>query len=237
MSSYGQFCPVSKAAEVFAERWTPLVVRELLMGSHRFSDLRRGVPLMSPTLLSQRLKSLEAAGIIEARQSADRHGREYHLTPAGEEFRPIVEALGAWGVRWARNERDIERDPAILMWDMRRRLAVDRFPDGRTVVLFNFPDATKGKRAWWLVVTGGEVDLCLSDPGYPVDLQVTSRVQSMIDVWSGDERIGDAIRSEAIALEGPWRLRQAFPSWLLLSVFAGVPRPESESRRRLVRPR
>jgi DNA-binding HxlR family transcriptional regulator len=237
MSSYGQFCPVSKAAEVFAERWTPLVVRELLMGSHRFSDLRRGVPLMSPTLLSQRLKTLEAAGIVEAREVPDRHGREYHLTAAGEEFRPIVEALGAWGVRWARNERDIERDPAILMWDVHRRLALDRFPEGRTVLLFSFADAPKGKRAWWLVVAGGEVDVCLTDPGYPVDLHISARVQSMIDVWSGDVRAADAIRGEEIALDGPRRLRQAFPSWLLLSVFAGVPRPESKSPRRLARMR
>jgi hypothetical protein len=112
------------------------------------------------------------------------------------------------------------------MWDVHRRLALDRFPEGRTVLLFSFADAPKGKRSWWLVVTGGEVDVCLTDPGYPVDLRITARVQSMIDVWSGDVRAADAIR------EGARRLRQAFPSWLLLSVFAGVPRPGEATRPR-----
>lgn len=225
-SSYEQFCPVSKASEVFAERWTPLVIRELLMNSHRFNDLRRGLPTMSPTLLSQRLKTLEAAGIIESRAVPDRHGREYYLTAAGEEFRPIVLALGEWGTRWARTDpHKAGRDPSLLMWDMRRRLNLDRFPPGRTVVMFDFPDALRGKRSWWLVVSGDDVDLCLSDPGFEVHLRVTTRVQPMIDVWTGDVRANDAISEGTIVLDGPRNLRQAFPSWLLLSVFAMVPRP------------
>jgi DNA-binding HxlR family transcriptional regulator len=230
MSTYGQYCPVSQAISVFGERWTPLVIRELLMGSHRFNDIRRGVPLMSPTLLAQRLRTLEAAGIVETR-SVERV-REYHLTEAGEEFRSIVEALGAWGVRWSRTEHEIERDPSLLMWDVHRRLALDRFPPGRTVLLFNYPDAPKGKRTYWLAVDGDEVDVCLADPGYPVDLRITARVQSMVDVWAGNLRIADAIRNEQIVLEGPRKLQQAFPSWLLLSIFADVPRPDPARRTR-----
>jgi DNA-binding HxlR family transcriptional regulator len=228
MSSYEQFCPVSKASEVFAERWTPLVIRELLMGSHRFNDLRRGLPTMSPTLLSQRLKSLEAAGIIESREAPDRHGHEYFLTEAGEEFRPIVLALGEWGTRWARSDiRKADRDPALLMWDMRRRLNLDRFPPGRTVVLFEFTDAHKDKRRWWLIVGEDDVDLCLSDPGFEVDLRIVTRVQHLIDVWSGERRLVDAIADGTIVLEGERRLQRALPSWLLLSVFATVPRPRT----------
>jgi DNA-binding HxlR family transcriptional regulator len=226
MSSYDQFCPVSKAAEVFAERWTPLVIRELLMGSHRFNDLRRGVPTMSPTLLSARLKTLEAAGIIESREAPDRHGREYFLTDAGEEFRPIVEALGAWGARWVQSDlQKPDRDPSLVMWDMRRRLNLDRFPPGRTVVRFEFPDAHRDKRYWWLVVGDDDVDLCLSDPGFDVDLSVRTQVQRLIDVWSGNARLSDATADGTIVVEGPTRLQRALGSWLMLSFFAHVPRP------------
>lgn len=233
MSTYGQYCPVSQAISVFGERWTPLIIRELMMGSHRFNDIRRGMPLMSPTLLSQRLRRLEQEGVIESCPVPERHGRDYHLTPAGEDFRPIVEALGAWGIRWAKGERGVERDPALVMWDMRRRLDLDRFPPGRTTIMFDYPDALKGKRYWWLVVNSGdpEPDLCLRDHGYPVDLKVTMRVQTMVTIWAGDLRIGDAIRNQSLVMEGPQRLQRAFPSWLKLSMFASVPRPTDADRR------
>lgn len=229
MSAYGQFCPVAKAAEVFAERWTPLVIRELLCGSHRFNELRRGVPLMSPTLLSQRLKTLEMAGIVECRRS-ESGVTEYHLTPAGEEFRPVVEMLGMWGQRWAKKDvRPEDRDPALLVWDIHRRLNVDAFPDKRPVVGFHFPDAVKEKRYRWLVVNDGNVDVCLADPGYGVDLVVRSSVRAMVDVWMGDRPLSDALRSGAIVLEGPAKLRRAFPSWLQLSLFAPVARPPARA--------
>ena len=138
MKGYGQFCPVAKGAEVFAERWTPLVLRELLCGSTQFSDLHRGVPLMSRSLLSLRLKQLEQIGVVERKHGPQ--GPQYHLTPAGRDFAPIVRRLGEWGQRWFRSRyvRD-ELDVTLLMWDMRRGIKVDAFPTGRTCVQFDFP--------------------------------------------------------------------------------------------------
>src|SRR3954453_45254 len=127
MATYGQFCPVAMAAEVLTERWTPLIVRELLCGSTRFNDLRRGVPLMSPSLLSKRLKTLERVGVVE------RDGADYRLTPAGGELRPLIEALGVWGQRWSRGDVEAKHyDASLLMWDIHRSIAMDRLPPERT---------------------------------------------------------------------------------------------------------
>lgn len=220
---YGQFCPVAKAAEIVTERWTPLVLRELLMGSRRFNDLRRGVPLMSPSLLSQRLKALERAGVITRR--TDGAHPAYQLTPAGHELRPIIEMLGVWGQRWVRTgvgTADTDLDASLLMWDMRRGIEAPTLPN-RVVVRFDFPDAGPGKKAWWLVIDGA-VDLCLTDPGYHVDLRVRTDVRTMTAVWMGDIAFGEAVRTGALTLEGPRTLQRQFPGWLKLSVFANVPR-------------
>src|SRR6185295_17346767 len=152
MLDYGQFCPVARAAEIFGERWTPLVVRELLCGSTHFNDIRRGVPRMSATLLTQRLRKLEEVGVLLRVRGED--GWEYRLTPAGEELRPIVLAIGHWGARWigSRLQRD-QLDAGFLMWDIRRFARMDRFPrDRRVVIHFRFTDAPRGEMAWWLVV-------------------------------------------------------------------------------------
>jgi DNA-binding HxlR family transcriptional regulator len=149
MPTYGQFCPVAMASEVMTERWTPLVVRELLCGSTRFNDLRRGVPLMSPALLSKRLKTLERVGVVE------RKGSEYHLTPAGQELRGVIEALGVWGQRWARGDV-IEKgyDASLLMWDIHRNIDVEKTPDNRVVVYFHLLGSTDKKSRFWLVLEG-----------------------------------------------------------------------------------
>ncbi len=161
MSTYGQFCPVAMASEVLTERWTPLVVRELLCGSTRFNDLRRGVPLMSPSLLSKRLKTLERVGVVE------RDGADYHLTPAGEELRPVIEALGVWGQRWARGDVEAKHyDASLLMWDIHRNIVTDRLPDGRIVVHFHLAGSSDNKSHFWLVLEPGTADLCIiTDPG------------------------------------------------------------------------
>jgi DNA-binding HxlR family transcriptional regulator len=217
MRGYGQFCPVAQAAEVITERWTPLVIRELLSGSHRFNDIQRGVPLMSPALLTKRLKTLELCGIIERRSLAG-GTHEYHLTQAGEELRPWVELMGVWGQRWVRRPLTPEEaDPALLMWDMRRSINVERLPDKRVVVRFDFRGAPKGKRSWWLVLDRPEPDLCLRDPGFGVALTVRTDAVAMASVWVGDLDLAGAIRSRLIVLEGPSRLRRAFPGWLSLS--------------------
>lgn len=220
--SYGQFCPVARAAEIFAERWTPLVLRELMCGSHRFSDLARGVPLMSPSLLSQRLRELTDAGIIERRSVTAGRGYEYHLTRAGEALRPVVEGLGLWGYQYLRNDLSkAELDPAYLMWDVRRCLDVSAFdPAARIVVRFDLGGAPAKKRRWWLVVFGGAVDLCLKPPGHEVDLHVAAPLRTLVDVWLGTVDLRQAIRAGEIALEGPRKLVRSFPSWFGPSLFA-----------------
>ena len=218
---YGQFCPVAKAAEVLAERWTPLVVRELLEGSTRFNDLHRGVPLMSRSMLSLRLKQLEDAGVVTRNNGAT--GLEYHLTDQGKEFAPIVHLLGEWGQRWYRTDfsRD-ELDVGLLMWDMRRRVHPEYFPSGRTTVQLSFSDVPVGKRNWWFVSATSEVDMCPIDPGFEVDLYVTTDLKTLTRIWMGDLTFTAAQVSGAIELEGPNALRQQFDKWLGCSAFAEV---------------
>lgn len=227
MSRYGQFCPVAKAAEVLAERWTPLVVRELLCGSTTFSDLKRGVPLMSRTLLTTRLRELERSGIVERRPAKGRSPHTYHLTPAGEELRPLVMGMGEWGQRWARAHvtRD-DLDPTLVMWDMRRSIAMDLVPDRRTVVNFVFSDVAKNvPKRTWLVMDPPDVDVCYKDPGYEVDLIVTTPLARLIEIWMGDVSFGETLRDGSLRIDGQRQLVSRFPSWLRLSAFAGVERP------------
>lgn len=223
MKRYGQFCPVAKAAEILTERWTPLVVRELLLGSRQFNDLRRGVPLMSPTLLSQRLKTLQDAGIVVRRRGED-GGFEYQLTEAGRELRPVIELIGTWGHRWLEPKLTKEElDPALVMWDIRRRIHVGRLPAKRTVILFEFASAPASKRRWWLVADG-EVDLCLKNPGFDVDLTVQTDVRTLTLIWLGHLSLDHAIQTRKLAIEGPPGLKSQLGSWLMLSIFAAVDR-------------
>ena len=165
---YGQFCPVAKAAEILAERWMPILVRELLAGSHHFSDLRRGIPLISPATLSQRLRELVDAGVLDRARAEGQSGRvEYCLTEAGEELRPIIRSFGVWGERWARREiRREEIDPHLLMWAMHRRLNLKELPAHRVVLQFEFPDVEIRARRFWYVIDQGHVDVCLKNPGH-----------------------------------------------------------------------
>lgn len=217
--SYGQFCPVAQAAEVVAERWTLLVLRELILGSKRFNDLRKGVPLMSPALLSLRLKELEDAGVIAKR--AKGKISEYELTRAGQELRPVIEMLGLWGHRWlARDVKKEELDPALLMWDVRRRVDPDALPAGKHfVVEFELFGVPQKKSRWWLVFEDGEVDLCLKSPGHEVDFYVSGHIRALVEAWMGHLDLRQAIRSQAIRLEGPKELVKSFPQWFKLSVF------------------
>jgi DNA-binding HxlR family transcriptional regulator len=228
MKGYGQFCPVAKAAEIVAERWTPLVLRELLCGSRRFNDLHRGVPLMSRTLLAERLEQLEHAGIVRSVPRPRGRGRDYYLTPAGEELRPLIERLGEWGQRWARAQIGrSELDPGLLMWDIHRRVNVDALPSKRVVVRFDFrgvPTIMRCPRTWWLVLERRQVDLCLKDPGYLVDIVVSADLRALTRVWMGDVRLAETVRDGLIRLDGPRSLVRAFPTWLTLSSFASVER-------------
>jgi DNA-binding HxlR family transcriptional regulator len=223
MKGYGQFCPVAKAAEILTERWTPLVLRELICGSTRFNDLRRGVPLMSSSLLSQRLKFLEQEGVIERRTARAGRGFEYHLTDAGRELEPLIMRMGEWGARWVPSRLGPEdRDVALLMWDMRRCVKPENFPRRRTVVAFEFTDAPRNKRRWWLVSEATEADLCLTDPGYEVDLFVVTDVRTMTAVWTGDLSLEAATASGALEAHGPTDLCRRLSAWLGLSAFAPI---------------
>ena len=221
MKGYGQFCPVAKATEVLGEKWTPLIIRELITDDQSFNSLRKGVPLMSPSLLSSRLKSLESSGVIE-RNKTDK-GVIYSLTQAGEEIGPIIEQLGVWGQRWARSDlskKDL--DPSLLMWDAHRRIDTSHFPDERTVLRFEFVDYPSKLRLWWLVVTGEEVDICLKDPGHEVNLFIQSTLKTMTQIWVGDLSVKKARRDKLLHLAGDTALRSSMSSWIGCSLLAHI---------------
>jgi DNA-binding HxlR family transcriptional regulator len=220
LHSYGQFCPVAMAAEVFCSRWTALIVRELLCGSTRFNDLRRGVPRMSPTLLSKRLKELERAGIIDIRPAAS-GGQEYRLTVAGEDLRPVVMNLGVWGQRWIETKLSLKNlDPSLLMWDMRRNLDPNPFPPRRCTVQFHYPELGPGQQTWWILVEKGTIDLCSVDPGYDVDLYVRCPLRSMTAIWMGLATTRQEIAAGRLEIEGDKAIAQSMQQWLRLSPFA-----------------
>lgn len=219
--SYGQFCPVAMAAEVVCTRWTALVLRELLCGTTRFNDLRRGVPLMSPSLLSKRLKELEEAGIIATEPTGQPGVVEYKLTQAGEDLRPVVMSLGMWGQRWVESSVSLKNlDPSLLMWDMRRSLDPTPLPSRRCTVNFLYPDVTSAKRSWWLVIDGGKVDLCSANPGFEVDLYVKSPLRSMTAVWMGLSTVETEMKAGQIELIGDAEIAKSMQQWLGLSPFA-----------------
>jgi DNA-binding HxlR family transcriptional regulator len=223
MNKYGQFCPVAKAMELLDERWTLLVIRELLQGSRHWSDLRQGVPRMSPTLLAKRLRTLERYGVIERHRDGNRVA--YVPTQACEELRPAVEAIGSWGVRWMGQLGDEDLDPQLLLWDMHRKIAFDLVPRGRTVVQFTFRDIEPRHRDWWLVIHPGEVDVCDEDPGFDVDVAIEGDLRALTQIWRGDRSWSDALRTGRVEIDGAPKLCREFPRWLQLSHFAAVPRP------------
>jgi DNA-binding HxlR family transcriptional regulator len=221
LGSYGQFCPVAMAAEIFCSRWTALVLREMLCGSTRFNDLRRGLPLMSPTLLTKRLKELEQAGVIYAVPAAQGQGNEYKLTQAGEELREVVMALGFWGQRWVESSVSLKNlDPSLLMWDMRRNPKPDPLPGRRCTINFQYPELEPGKRSWWLVVDRGTVDLCSADPGFDVDLFVRAPLKTMTQVWVGMTTVAKEVANGRIELIGDQAIARSMQDWLGCSVFA-----------------
>lgn len=229
MKGYGQFCPVALASEVFAQRWTPLILRELLAGPARFNALMRGLPAIPRSTLVERLQALEAAGVVGRGPGGGRAGPEYRLTAAGLEFAPAIEALGTWGQRWAARFDPHNLDAEFLMWNLQRRLDAERLPADPTVVHFAFsglPSRPRRARLFWLVLAPPDpVELCLKDPGRPVDLQVAADLGAFARVWLGDLAMADALHDGRIALRGPPALVQAFPGWLRLSRFADVPHP------------
>ncbi|MEA3134613.1 MAG: hypothetical protein QOG17_2459 [Gammaproteobacteria bacterium] len=221
--SYQQFCPVAMAAEILCTRWTIILLREMFAGSTRFNELRRGVPRMSPALLSQRLKDLESAGIVShAASAADPGAREYQLTVAGRELAPIVEAFGVWGQRRIESKLSLQHlDVQLLMWDMRRNLNTKPMPARRSVVQFLYPELPGAQRCWWLIVdpeTG--VDLCSIDPGFDVDLYASVDLRTMTAIWMGLDTVRAAVTNRRMILTGSRQLATAMQTWLGLSPFA-----------------
>ena len=221
-TSYGQYCPVAKAAEILDQRWMLLVVRELVAGSIHFNDLHRGVPRMSRTLLSRRLHQLVAYGVIERHDGPE--GPVYELTTAGRELRGLIETLGEWGVRWLDSLTEEDLDPAFLLWDMQRSVDLTTVPGGRTVLAIRFTDLEGVLRDWWLVITRGGVDVCEHDPGFGNDVTLLTEIRTFVRVWRGDLPWEQAARAGCLDVQGPPDLRRAVRDWFRLSHFSGVPR-------------
>jgi DNA-binding HxlR family transcriptional regulator len=217
VQTYGQFCPLAQATQLLCERWTLLLIREFMAGSTRFSDLQRGVPLMSPTLLSARLKHLVNSGIIEHVEG----NHAYQLTQAGKELQPVVEMLGVWGHHWA--QTDLNRgdlDAGLLMWDMRRSVDPAIFPAHRVIVQFEYPDAARGTRDWWLISEDGNVDLCLKDPGYDVDVVIKCPLKVMTAIWTCQKGFNESAKKGEVVVMGDPVLAGKLQGWLRASALS-----------------
>src|SRR5215218_9158221 len=219
VGGYGQFCPVARGAEVFAERSTPLIVRELLRGPAHFNDLRRGLPRISRSLLSDRLTTLERVGSIERRPTSNGHGHEYRLTKAGQELDAVVGALGTWAYKWVSRDLTPDNlDPTLLMWVIERRIRVENLPPQRVVVHFRFRRLPA--HAYWLVLERPQVDLCFTDPGFGVDLFIDAEVKALTQIYLAHLTIAAALRRGEITLTGPPEYRRAFASWIGVTPYA-----------------
>ncbi|MDO8289338.1 MAG: helix-turn-helix domain-containing protein [Parvibaculum sp.] len=222
---YLQFCPVSMAAEILCSRWTILLLRELIAGSTRFNDLRRGLPRMSPALLSKRLREMEVAGLVQRVAIGSKSDiQEYQLTAAGRDLKGLVETFGSWGQKWVESDATLRNlDVNLLMWDMRRNIRTDPMPRKRTNILFTYAELPPAQRKWWLLVEPGEdVDLCLIDPGFDVDLYVNIDLETMTRIWLGYEKVSMAKKQGRLHITGNHVIERAIEQWLGLSPFAKV---------------
>lgn len=217
-AGYGQYCPLSLAAELLCRRWTILVVSRLIDGCTTFNAIHQGVPRISPSLLSTRLKELEHAGIVTHEKDGKR--RHYRLTEAGRDLEGVVDGLAVWGQHWARDMNMDDLDIGFLAWSMHMRMNTDAMPKGRTVLRFEFSGAPSDCRRFWLVVNEGEVDMCLKHPGYDDDLVVEADLRLFVEAWRGIRDLRREIAASSIRLTGPRAMKKAFPDWLLLSGLA-----------------
>lgn len=222
MNEYSTYCPVAKAAEVLTERWTLLLLRDMLLGARHFNDFRRSIPLMTPAMLSKRLKTLQKAGIVGRAPAASRLGWEYRLTQAGMELKPFVDFAGEWGQRWARSKlRPGELHPSTLMWDIHRFINTSHLPARRVAVYVEFTDLNRMKR-WWLVADGGVVDVCLDDPGHDVDMTIHCTLRALTQVFMGYVPLEKARVSGNLKIAGDAQLIRSMPRWFGLMPFSHV---------------
>ena len=224
---YGQFCPIAKATEIIGEKWTLLIIRELLMGGSRFNELHRGLSLISPTILSKRLDSLTEHGLVLKKKIPGQKGHEYFPTDSCKELLPVIRSLGDWGMRWARsNLTEKDYDVELLMLYLKRSIVPEKLVGRETVVRFKFTDIEEYPD-WWLVIKGEELDLCVSDPGKDVDIYFTSSVKTMADIWMGDNTYKKAMGDDSLKIVGNENLTRNITSWMNISFFTDLP-PASE---------
>lgn len=221
---YGQFCPIAKTTEILGEKWTVLIIRELLMGGRRFNELQRGLGLISPALLTSRLKSLEEYGLVAKRRITGGRGYEYFPTEACEALLPVLVAMGEWGLCWAQHTLfDDDYDVEFLMYYLERSIDPARLVGDETVIQFDFTDFSQ-QRKWWLLVKDGRAEVCIKDPAREIDVFFTTTVRAMADVWMGERSYKDAMRSGDLIVQGPPALTRNISAWLTPSLFAESPR-------------
>lgn len=224
---YGQFCPIAKATEILGEKWTILIVRELLMGSTRFSELQRGLSLISPTLLSKRLETLVQQGLVIKKKIANQKGYEYFPTRSCTELLPIIKSLGEWGMRWTQsNIIEDDYDVQLLMLYLQRSINPTYMPGNETTIRFHFTDIEKFPD-WWILAHNEIIDLCVNDPGKEIDVYITTTVKTMADVWMGKRSYRKAIADRDMQLVGQKALINDVGAWMGSSIFAHIA-PASE---------
>ncbi len=228
---YGQYCPLSMATEILGTRWTLLILRELLEGSTRFNDIARGVPLMSRSMLAQRLRELEEAGLL-TRQAAGRGKPTHHrLTEAGAALGPVVRGIAEWGQVWIDTDPSLEDvDTDFLMWDVRRNLRLPDTLPARFVLQFHFPDGPEGKTDHWLVVTDGDIDVCYIDPGHEPDVRIEAGLADFTRIWMGWLPFRQALEDARIHVDGTPAFTRDVPAWLGLSSVSGLKKAAPDRR-------
>jgi DNA-binding HxlR family transcriptional regulator len=228
MRGYAQYCPVAKATEILGDRWTLLIVREMLGGASGFNELQRGLPGISRSVLTDRMRSLERAEVVERRTGPTGRTLDYRLTPGGRDLEPVVQAIGEWGATWSFTDpRAEERDPYLLIVWMARHVDRGRLPPDRTVVQFDF---RAPKQRYWMVLEPSEVSVCLQHPGFEIDLRVTADTNTLYRVYLGRAELGVALRAGQLTMTGPRRLQRGFGRWFTWSAFAPASRSAQERR-------
>ena len=218
--TYGQYCPIARGAEIFAERWTPLIIRNLHLGCASFSGILEGAPGLSRTMLSQRLKQLEGLGVVESSTKPDGRGHHYKLTSAGHDLFTVCQSLGEWGARWLEIAPE-NLDPFVALWSMCRALRRERLPDRRVVIRFDFTGRRRHER-YWLLIELGDTEICKKCPGLDEDLCITADAETFVRWHAGQLAWAEATREDRIKLQGPTWLVRAFPTWNARSMFAHI---------------
>lgn len=226
MRTYGQYCPIARGAEIFAERWTPLIIRNLHLGCGNFGEILEGAPGLSATLLSQRLKQLQHLGVVESALKSDGRGHHYELTSAGHDLFAVCQSLGEWGARWLEIAPE-HLDPFVALWSMSNALRRDRLPNRRVVIRFDFTGRPHRER-YWLLIELGDIEICKRYPGFEEDLYITAEAEAFVKWHAGQLSWAQATREDRIQLDGSPSLIRAFPTWNARSMFAHI-RPVSRT--------